>query len=156
MSTIAKKSLRVGKYVDTNHVDTLIKTYREERWAQNSERIGQEDSASVWFSTDELEEFIQTAKKSGANGIRMHFGVYPSNYQKQEVAGLQTVVMVANKQTETLAGTIEKDIFIDTNNGLEILAYNMGSLGPSPFGRGIADDDEWGGIGTLVDQAANK
>lgn len=154
MSTIAKKSLRVGKYVDANHVDTLIQTYKEERWAQNSERLGQEDSTSIWFSADELEEFIKTAKRSGANGIRIHFGVYPENYQKQEVAGLQTVVMVANKHTETLAGTVEKDIFIDTNKGLEILAYNNGSF--NPYGRGIAESDEWGGIGTLVDQAANR
>jgi hypothetical protein len=145
MTTIEKKSLRVGKFVDANHVDTLIRTYKQERWAQNSEHIGQEDSLSVWYSLEEMEEFIQTAKNSGANGIRMHFGVYPENFHKQESAGKQTLVMVANEQRETIAGVVEKDVYVNTEKGKQILAYNYGGL-TKPTGR---DGDEWGV--TLVD-----
>ena len=149
MLTIEKKSLRVGKYVDANHVDSLVRTYKQERWAPNSDRIGQDDSLSVWYSLEELEEFLQKAKQSGANGIRMHFGVYPENFHIQEKAGKQTIVMVANKQRETVTGLVEKDVYIRTDKGSEILAYNMGSLGGST-GR---SDEEWGGIGTtLVDR----
>jgi hypothetical protein len=46
MITIEKKSLNVGKYVDTKHVDSAIKTYKKERWIHNSKRIGKEDSLS--------------------------------------------------------------------------------------------------------------
>jgi len=148
MTTIEKKSLRVGKYVDTNHVDTLIRTYKQERWAANSERIGQEDSLSVWYSVEEMEEFIQKAKQSGANGIRMHFGVYPENFAKPEKASKQTIVMVANEQNETATGVAEKNIYINTEKGREILAYNYGGLG-EPAGSG----SEWEGIGiTIVDR----
>ncbi len=46
MITIEKKSLKVGKYVNTEHVDTVVRNYKQERWVYNSERIGKEDSLS--------------------------------------------------------------------------------------------------------------
>jgi hypothetical protein len=149
MTTIEKKSLRTGKYVDTNHVDTLIRTYKQERWVANSEQLGKEDSLSVWYSVEELEEFVQRAKQSGANGIRMHFGVYPHNFSKPEKAGKQTIVMVANTQKETAEGLVEKNIYVNTEKGSEILAYNMGSL-PGQ------ENNDWGGIGVTIVDRGNK
>ena len=63
MVTIEKKSIKVGKLVDTEHVETLIRNYKQERWAHNSKRIGKEDSLSVWFSVSELEEFFYQGKR---------------------------------------------------------------------------------------------
>jgi len=160
MLTIDKKSLRVGRYVDTQHVDTSIRNYKQERWVQNSERIGKEDSMSVWYSIEELEEFMHRAKENGANGIRFYFAAYDQDYKDQpEYAGRQTIVLVANKAKMTEAGLAKKDIYITTEEGTSILAYNSGSVCP-PYclpggkggGGGIAGDD-WGGIGTaLVDR----
>lgn len=150
MTTIEKKSLRVGKYVDTNHVNILVSNYKKLRWAQNSDRMGKDDSLSIWYSIEELEEFILRAKEYGADGIRMHFGVYPSNFAKRpENSDLQTIVMVANAQTQTIAGTVERNIYINTENGRQILAYNLG--GALPTGDdGIGAD----GVGiTIVDRA---
>jgi hypothetical protein len=150
MTTIEKKSLRVGKYVDTNHVDTLVRTYKQERWAANSEHLGKEDSLSVWYSVEELEEFIQKAKQSGADGIRMHFGVYPENFYKQEVAGKQTIVMVANKQEETTEGLVERNVYTEKNK--EILAYNMGGLGGEEPATGWIVD----GVGVTIVNRGDK
>jgi hypothetical protein len=148
MLTIEKKSLRVGKYVDANHVDSLVRTYKQERWAQNSDRIGKDDSLNVYYTIDELQEFLERAKQAGANGIRVHFGAYPENFAKPEYAGLQTTVFVATKQQETETGLIEKNVYVTTEQGLRIMAYNMGGLGRSEGG-----DEDWGGIGTtLVDR----
>jgi len=148
MTTIEKKSLRVGKYVDANHVDSLVRTYKQERWVANSEHIGKEDSLGVWYSVEEMEEFIQRAKEAGANGIRMHFGVYPENFApKPEVSTMQTIVMVANVRKETESGNVEKNVFVNTENGKQILAYNMGGTWPA--------DTDGGGIGvgiTIVDR----
>lgn len=152
MTTIEKKSLRVGKYVDANHVDSLVRTYKQERWKYNSERMGREDSLNVYYTIDELQEFLERAKRAGADGIRMHFGVYPENFQKPDAVGKQTIVMVANQQRETVSGMVEKNVYTHTDKGFEILAYNLGSLGGSPGGSATGDD-EWGGIGvTLVDR----
>jgi hypothetical protein len=131
MITIEKKSLNVGKYVDTNHVDTAIKTYKQERWIHNSKRIGKEDSLSAWYSVEELEGFIDTIKQHGADGIKFYFGAYPDSYdEKPEYAGLQTIVMVATKSKETENGTKHKDVYITKDGTSTIMGYNMPGLCP--------------------------
>jgi hypothetical protein len=144
-----KKTLKVGKYVNTEHVDSLIRTYKKERWIHNTERLGKADSLSSWYSIEELEEFIATAKQEGADGIKLYFAAYPKDFNKiPEYAGRQTVVMVATKQKQTEEGVLNKDLYINNENGPEILAYNMGSICP-PFcgGKGVGSDD---GIGIAV------
>lgn len=157
MLTIEKKSLRVGKYVSTEHVDTVIKTYKQERWAHNSERIGKEDSLSVWYSIEELEEFMANARENGGDGIRFYFAAYPENYtEKAGFAGRQTLVLVATKSKEFETGIANKDIYIQGETGAKILAYNAGSICPplcKPQPPKPADPDDWGNIGvTIVDR----
>jgi hypothetical protein len=150
MLTIEKKTLKVGKLVNTEHVNTVIKNYKQERWVHNSKRLGKEDSLSVWYSVEELEEFLAKAKDHGADGIRMYFGAYGHhNAPKPLYAGRQTIVMVATKQKETTTGEVNKDIYINTEEGSTILAYNVGNMCP-PF---CPHDNGSGGIGiTIVDK----
>lgn len=152
MTTIQKKSLKVGKQVTTNHVDTVIRNYKKERWVHNSKRIGKEDSLSVWYSIEELEEFIAKAKDNGADGIKLYFGAYDENYKEQPLyAGRQTVVLVATKHKITEAGESNKDIYIQTEKGTSILAWNAGSMCPPYCGTRDKDDDLGIGI-TIVDK----
>lgn len=156
MQTIEKKTVSVGKFVTTKHVDTVIKNYKQERWIQNSERLGKEDSLSGWWSIEEIENFIETAKMHGADGIKLYFGAYDKNYQeKPEYAGLQTIVMVGTKQKEGAYGTtINKDIYVDGKNGNTILGYNMAQLCPPYCGKTpptTAFDEMQVGI-TMVDR----
>ena len=149
MITNQKKSLKVGKYVNTEHVDSLIRTYKKERWVHNTERLGKPDSLSSWYSIEELEEFIATAKENGADGIKLYFATYPKEFKKvPEYAGRQTVVLVATKQKETENGPVNKDVYINGETGAEILAYNVGSLCP-PYcgGKGTGIDE---GLGIAV------
>jgi hypothetical protein len=149
MLTIQKKSVKAGKFVNTEHVDTVIKNYKQERWVHNSKRLGKEDSLSVWYSVEELEEFLAKAKDHGGDGIRMYFGAYSQEHAPKPLyAGRQTIVMVATKQKETETGDINKDIYFNTESGSSILAYNAGSLCP-PF----CQSDDGLGIGiTIVDK----
>ena len=136
MLTIEKKTLKAGKFVDTNHVDTVIKNYKRERWVHNSKRIGKEDSLSIWYSVQELGEFLQKASEHGADGIKIYFGAYDEvDAPKPLYAGRQTVVLVATKQKETETGVVNKDIYINTDKGHTILAYNVGGMCP-PFCSG--------------------
>ena len=157
MITVEKTSISVGKYVDTKHVDTVIREYKKERWAQNSERIGKEDSLSVWWSIEELESFLAHAKDNGADGMKMYFAAYPKDYAEQPLyAGRQTVVMVATKTKETEQGTVNKDIYTAKNNSSSILAYNMGKMCPpfckDPVGGESGSDLDWGLGLTIVDR----
>jgi len=154
MLATQKKSLKVGKYVTKNHVDTVIKNYKRERWAHNSERIGKEDSLSVWYSIEELEDFIAKSKDHGADGVRFYFAAYSEDYAEQpQYAGRQTMVLVATKQKENETGiAANKDIYTTTDKGTEILAYNAGMVCP-PFckPKGISDDGDDIGI-TIIDK----
>lgn len=151
MITTEKKSLQVGKYVNTAHVDTVIRTYKQERWVHNSDRIGKEDSLSAWYSIEELEEFLNTAKQHGADGMKIYFAAYPENFEEvPEYAGRQTVVLVGTKQRKSgKGGVVDKDIYVTTEEGSQILAYNMSKICP-PF-CGTKEDTDGLGI-TIVDR----
>jgi hypothetical protein len=137
MITIEKKPLKVGKYVNTEYVNEVIRTYKQERWVHNSERIGKEDSLSVWFSTEELEEFLATCREHGADGVKFYFAAYPENFEeKPEYAGRQTLVLVATKSKETETGYANKDLYITKNGNSTILGLNFGVLCP-PFCNGF-------------------
>jgi len=131
MNTIAKKLVKTaGRYVTTEHVDTLIRNYKKERWMQNSERMGTEDTLGIWFSADELEEFIQTAKLHGADGIRLCFGVYGENAPRKGMEGRQTIALVATSSDEE--NVIGKDVYIENKGKTDLLAYNAGIPWPTP------------------------
>lgn len=131
MIKLKKKSLKVGKLVSTEHVDTVVRNYKKERWVHNSKRLGKEDSLSVWYSVEELEEYLEKVKTHGGDGIRMYFGAYDQDYQENSLyAGRQTVVLVATKTKQTVSGVSDKDIYVTTDKGTNILAYNAGRLCP--------------------------
>ena len=151
MLVIQKKSVKVGKLVNTDHVNTIIRNYKQERWVHNSNRLGKEDSLSVWYSVEELEEFFAKAKDQGADGIRLYFGAYGHENSEEPLhAGRQTIVMVATRQKQTGNGMVNKDIYVKTENSTSILAYNFGSLCP-PFCYG----GEYGIGITIVDKGVD-
>lgn len=137
MNTIEKKSVNAGKYVTKQEVDTLIRSYKQERWADNSERMGQADSLSVWFSVEDLENFIETVKSNGGNGVRMHFGVFSAeNATVPEFEGRQTLVMVGNRSNDGSYKT-SKELFTNNNGQPEIVALSGGFICPPFCGSGV-------------------
>ncbi len=130
---LCKPSLlqKKGKLVGTRHVDQLISNYKKERWNRNSEKLGKPDSLSTWYGLDELQSFMDLARKNQADGIKMYYGVYPSDFSENpELQGRQTVVLVATKQKNTVNGSINKEIYITRDGRPEILAFNFGTLCP--------------------------
>jgi len=140
----SQKTQKVGNYLETQEVDSLLLNYKKTRWAVNSERIGKADSLSSWYTVDELLEFLQKAKMNGADGIRLYFGAYPKDFKKKpEYAERQTIVLVATKSVFYENGSrIDKNIYISLENGVQILAYNVGKICPPMC---------YGGIGEPVD-----
>lgn len=125
---------KVGSYLETQEVDSLLLNYKKTRWGFNSERIGKADSLSSWYTVNELLEFIEKAKKNEADGIRLYFGAYPKDFKKKpEYGERQTIVLVATKSIIGENGVrIDKNIYINSEKGAQILAYNAGRLCP-PF-----------------------
>lgn len=149
-----KKSLKVGKLVNSAHVDSVIRNYKQERWIHNTKRLGKEDSLSVWYSLEELQEFFNMAQESGADGVRLYFGAYDADYADQPLfAGRQTIVLVATRNKETETGSVDKEVYVQTEAGTSVLAYNAGRICPpicSTVGDGLDGDGELGI--TIVDR----
>jgi hypothetical protein len=142
---------KAGQLVDSKHVDSLLSNYKKERWVSNSKKLGKEDSLSVWYGMNELNEFMQIARENGADGIRMYFGVYPEGFEKvPEYSGRQTIVMVATKAKRTEDGRlVTKHIYYQTEKGTELLAFNLSYVCP-PI---CAPDDTMGdGVFIIQDQ----
>ncbi|MEP7277058.1 MAG: hypothetical protein ABI813_00305 [Bacteroidota bacterium] len=159
-TTTTKKA---GKYVNSKHVDSLLSNYKKERWVQNTKHIGKEDSLSVWYSVEELQEFLVTAKQNGADGIKMYFGVYkPDTAKEERYEDRQTIVMVAAKTKVLESGTsVDKSIYIKTDKGVEILAYNTGRICPPACGDGTGNPPppntdtngfDWDNMGIIIDR----
>jgi len=147
MKTLEMNTVTVGKYVDTAHVQNITNNYKKERWIQNSEKIGKEDSLSVWWSVAELEQFLQNAKTHGADGVKFYFGAYDKDHAPcAEYEDRQTLVMVGTKKKQTGSGVKNKDIYFNTDKGSSILAYNMGQMCPPFCGQDNTVDPDGGSI----------
>jgi len=148
MLTTEKKSLSVGKYVDTAHVEQVIKNYKQERWVDNSKKLGKEDSLSGWWSVEEIEQFLEAVKEQGGDGVRMYFGAYDKDYSENPLfAGRQTLVMVGTRRKEGESGYNDKDIYVNDGEETKILAYNATRICP-PYCGGLGGET---GVG-LIDK----
>jgi hypothetical protein len=122
MITNEKKIVKKGEFLDNQFVDEVIRSYKQDKWVYNSQRIGKEDSLTAWTSVEEMEELIERIKMYGGNGIRICFAAYPQDHtENPELAGRQTVVMVATKQSETGSGN--KDLYVSDGKKAKILAF---------------------------------
>jgi hypothetical protein len=120
--------MKAGQFVNDKHVSMLRNNYQEKRWQANSAALGKPDSLSVWYSLEELKHYIETAEAAGADGIRVYFGVYPSSYPDNILLeDRQTIAFVATQQKVNASGKTEnKDLYVSTPNGAEIIAFNVG------------------------------
>jgi hypothetical protein len=146
MNTIEKKSLKVGKYVSNEHVNTAIRNYKQERWIHNSERLGKADSLSVWYSAEELEGFLEDIKAHGGDGVRMYFAAYPNESEKSKGKdGRQSIVLVATRSKEENGDLTHKDMYLSENGKPVVMAYNMGNYCPPVCQGGLG-----GGLGVTI------
>jgi hypothetical protein len=151
MNTIEKKSVKAGNYVSKNEMNALTTAYKQDRWAANTERLGRADSLSLWYTVEELENFLNEVKVNGGNGVRIHFGVFPEGYRKPELVGMQTVVLVANRsKDETLQNAKE----LRGKNG-EIIAMDGPVPCPPYCGIGVGDLASSMGQSTIIVRDGN-
>jgi hypothetical protein len=153
MSTLLKNSVKIEKTEVTQIPDMLIREYKQTRWVQNSDRIGKPDSLSVWYSIEEVENFLMIAKANGGDGIKLYFGAYPKDYLSEpEYAGRQTIITVATKSKSTESGvTVNKDIYLKENGRVKILSSTLPPMCPPKCSA--SNEGGMGDLGiTIVDR----
>jgi hypothetical protein len=135
MNTIAKKSVNAGKFLANDQVSTMLSTYKQNRWVDNSEKIGKEDSLTVSVSIEELEMVIERIKLHGGDGVRFHFAAYPDNYTPQpESSNHQTIIMIGTRKA---ADGANKEIYMSEGQDARILAYGDMPFCPPYCGSGV-------------------
>lgn len=106
----------------------------------NAKAIGKEDANAIWYSLEELENYIEYIKSTGAengyivDGIRFYFGVYSEDEGKDK-AGYTTLFLSPTGKSEGSA--TEKNSLIDQQEGnsqdlVSIEPLNFGSMGNPP------------------------
>lgn len=107
--------------------------------------IKKEDANAVWFSIEELENYIHYIKTKGdktgfdVTGIRFYFGVYPEERKYAEKAGLMTLFLTATgkriKKNAAKKDEIQSFALIHEDENADIStieAMNYGSIGRPP------------------------
>lgn len=123
----------------------LSARYSERRSGLILADIGKEDASAVWYSIEELENYINYVKREGTekgidvNGIRFYMGVYPDDSTVyKEKAGLTTIFLAPTKKRDTLFNKTKKvartaqsmeEKNIDVT---EIQPLNYGGIGHPP------------------------
>ncbi|SNR42317.1 hypothetical protein [Flavobacterium sp. ov086] len=101
-----------------------------------------EDANAIWYSLEELENYIHYIKTQGledgytVDGIRFYFGVYPEDEKHGEKAGLTTLFLVpTGKKTVTSTAKVQSFALVQeqTSSDVESLSpMNYGNIGRPP------------------------
>ncbi|CAM4425821.1 hypothetical protein [Flavobacterium terrigena] len=120
----------------------LNNRYIEKRSGLILSNIGKEDANAVWYSIEELENYINYVKTKGiengieVNGIRFYIGVYPEDGVKyKEKAGLTTIFLSPTKKRtlNILERSLADDPLLEVNVDVtEIEPLNYGGIGHPP------------------------
>jgi hypothetical protein len=104
--------------------------------------IKKEDSNAVWFSIEELENYIHYIKTKGektgytVNGIRFYFGVYPEDKKYEDKAGLMTLFLTATgKRKRINTADVQTFALVREKEDADITTIepmNYGSIGRPP------------------------
>lgn len=119
----------------------LSKRYHEERAGLISTNIRRDDATAVWYSIEELENYINYVKCQGTEkginvtGIRLYLGVYPNDNSYNEKAGLTTIFLSPTKKREAnvKAKTARTEQTLEENvDATELQPLNYGGIGHPP------------------------
>lgn len=115
----------------------LNEGYIKERANLKAKVNDEEDANAVWFSLEELENYINYIKVEGESkgievtGVRFYLGVYPEDIQEKEKAGKTTIFLTPTKKNNVggamLLATTDENV-----DATEIEPMNYGTMGNPP------------------------
>lgn len=115
--------------------------YNNKRASLSAQREQKEDANAIWYSLEELENYIHYIKTNGAkdgynvDGIRFYFGVYPDDEAHGEKAGLTTLFLVpTGKKAQSSTEQVQRFALMqETSSDIQsIEPMNYGNIGRPP------------------------
>jgi len=120
----------------------LNQNYNKTRAGLAAKAAKKEDANAIWYSLEELENYIHYIKTQGledgytVDGIRFYFGVYPNDEKHGEKAGLTTLFLVpTGKKTVNSIAKVQSFALVQeqTSSDVESLSpMNYGNIGRPP------------------------
>lgn len=116
--------------------------YNNKRASLTAKKAEKEDANAIWYSLEELENYIHYIKTNGTkdgynvDGIRFYFGVYPDDEKHGEKAGLTTLFLVPtgkkidNSTTKVQSFALKQEAASSDIQSLEPMNY--GNIGRPP------------------------
>jgi len=115
----------------------LSENYNQTKARLHQKDMGKEDANAVWYSLEELENYITYIKKQGVekgyviDGIRLYMGVYPKN-EEHSRAGYTTIFLAPTGGLKSAGQQRSATNTEGSPDILEINAMNFGSMGNPP------------------------
>lgn len=115
--------------------------YNKKRASLTAKKAQKEDANAIWYSLEELENYIHYIKTNGAkdgynvDGIRFYFGVYPDDEKHGEKAGLTTLFLVpTGKKAATETAKIQSFAMAQESSSdiPSLEPMNYGNIGRPP------------------------
>ncbi len=116
--------------------------YNNKRASLTAKKAQKEDANAIWYSLEELENYIHYIKTNGAkdgysvDGIRFYFGVYPDDEKHGEKAGLTTLFLVpTGKKIENNTAKVQSFALVQEAPSSDIQSLdpmNYGNIGRPP------------------------
>ena len=100
----------------------LNMNYIEKRSVIIDSIYSMKDANAIWYSLEELENYIAYAKKASKekgveiDGIRIYMGVYPDEEKYLEKAGMTTLFIVPSSDFKVSLGGINLDKRADSHD----------------------------------------
>lgn len=115
----------------------LNQEYNAERANLKARITHEEDANAVWYSLEELENYINYIKEEGESqgievtGIRFYLGVYPKNTEAKEKIGKTTIFLTPTKKND-VDGVMRFAVMEENVDATEIEPMNYGTMGNPP------------------------
>ncbi|UWY27050.1 hypothetical protein [Flavobacterium sp. TR2] len=114
--------------------------YNNKRASLRALKDEKEDANAIWYSLEELENYIHYIKTNGAkdgynvDGIRFYFGVYPNDEKHGEKAGLTTLFLVPTGKKAADSAKVQSFAMMQeaSSDIQSIEPMNYGNIGRPP------------------------
>lgn len=124
--------------ISSEMASLLNKNYIEKRSVIIDSIYSMKDANAIWYSLEELENYIAYAKKASKekgveiDGIRIYMGVYPDEEKYLEKAGMTTLFIVPTSDFKVSSGGISLQKSADSKDitGIDYLNYGSSGLPP--------------------------